>query len=449
MSDTQKIVIPDIGDYRQIPVVAVLVTPGATIAEGDPLIELESDKATMEVPSPVGGVVSEILVQVGDRLSKGDPILTVRAGAGIGTDNRSLQPAVQGTVLSSPQTTGATTREIATPLRSSLADNPMHTSRSANETGREAAPVHAGPGVRKFARELGVDLGEVQPSGAYGRIVREDVLRFVQSAVARPAVHAVEQSASAHPSAQSGLKLDLPPWPEPDYAKFGPVAPIEQSRIQKLAAANLARNWVMIPHVTNFDKSDITTTEVFRKDLNARHGKDGTKVTMLAFMIKAAVSALKAHPHFNVSFSGGRIIRKNFYNIGFAADTPNGLVVAVIQNCDRKGLIEIAIEARDLAAKARAGTISPKDMSGGCFTVSSLGSIGGTGFTPIINAPEVAILGAGKAEIQPVWTGESFAPRLIQPLSLSWDHRAVDGAAAARFLGHIAECLTDIRKISL
>jgi pyruvate dehydrogenase E2 component (dihydrolipoamide acetyltransferase) len=240
---------------------------------------------------------------------------------------------------------------------------------------------------------------------------------------------------------------ELPPWPEPDYTKFGRIETTELTRLQRISGANLARNWVTIPHVTNFDKSDITDTEAFRKKLNAESGDGGAKVTLLAFMIKASVSALKAYPRFNVSFSSAGLVQKYFYNIGFAADTPNGLVVAVIPDCDKKGLLEIALEARALAAKARDGKLSPREMSGGCFTVSSLGGIGGTAFTPIINAPEVAILGAGRAEIQPVWDGAAFAPRLIQPLALSWDHRAVDGAMAARFLRHIADCLQDVRNL--
>lgn len=446
MSDTQQVLVPDIGDYKNVQVVTILVAPGAAIAEGDPLIELESDKATMEVPSPVGGIVAQVLVQVGDRLSQGDAILALSGVVGSTGASESAQHTVESRPASRAETAAVPLAETASAPHRSTAGDEIPAAPSSNAgAARVDAPVYAGPGVRTFARELGVDLSQVQPSGPKGRIVRDDVLSFVQSAVARP--KAVATAAAA--TVPASVALDLPPWPEPDHAKFGPVEPVEPSRIQKLSAANLARNWMLIPHVTNFDKSDITDTESFRKELNARAASGSAKVTMLAFMIKAAVSALKAFPRFNVSFSGGRIIQKQFYNIGFAADTPGGLVVAVIQGCDRKGLIEIATEARDLAAKAREGTISSQQMSGGCFTVSSLGGIGGTGFTPIINAPEVAILGAGKAEIQPVWNGESFAPRLIQPLSLSWDHRAVDGAAAARFLGHIADCLADIRTISL
>lgn len=427
MSAAQKILVPDIGDFAGVPVVSVLVAPGATVAEGDPLIELESDKATLEVPAPAGGVVSEILVKVGDKLSKGDAILTMDGAAAPSTSAPASAPATPVTAAAPP---AATPSEIAPPAP----PRPETKPRAETDAG-----VYAGPGVRKFARELGVALEAVPASGPSGRTTRDDVLSFVRTVVAAP---------QAHPAAAAASSDELP-WPEPDYAKFGPVEPITQSRIQKLSAANLARNWRTIPHVTNFDKADVTDTEAFRKGINARQGEQGVKVTMLALMIKAAASALKSFPRFNVSFSRGQLIQKHYYNIGFAADTPGGLVVAVIEGCDRKGLIEIAADASRLAAKARDGTLSPKEMTGGCFTISSLGGIGGSGFTPIINAPEIAILGAGRAEIQPVWTGETFQPRLIQPLSLSWDHRAVDGAAAARFLGHIAACLTDIRKASL
>lgn len=314
-----------------------------------------------------------------------------------------------------------------------------------NSKSASAAIPYAGPAVRVLARELGLDLAEVTPSGPHGRIIREDLLAFVRDSRKQPV-------ANNAPNPQGGSALafgvTLPAWPEPDHGKFGKIGAIELSRIQKLSAANLSRNWVTIPHVTNFDKADVTETEIFRKSLNKKPD-DGAKVTMLAFLIKAAVSALKAYPRFNVSFAQGGLVQKHYYNIGFAADTPNGLVVAVIHNADGKGIVQIATEARDLAEKARKGSLRPREMSGGCFTVSSLGGIGGTGFTPIINAPEVAILGAVRAEMQPVWDGKTFVPRLIMPLSLSWDHRAVDGAMAARFLAHIADGLRDARNLAL
>lgn len=433
MSAPQTIVVPDIGDYAGVPVISVLVAPGAMVAQGDPLIELESDKATLEVPAPAGGVVSEILVKVGDKLSKGDAILTMNEDGSSHT--AATAPAPAKDVAPPAPFRSPSQRAAPTVLSSALP----------GDGAPKRSGVYAGPAVRKFARELGVSLDGVKSTGPEGRTLRSDVLAHVRTVVAAPPG---QTTPSSRPGPAAGPGDELP-WPEPDHAKFGPVEPIEQSRIQKLSAANLARNWRTIPHVTNFDKADVTDTEAFRKGINARQDAQGVKVTMLALMIKAATSALKAHPRFNVSFSRGQLIQKHYYNIGFAADTPNGLVVAVIEGCDRKGLLEIASDASRLAAKAREGTLAPKEMSGGCFTISSLGGIGGTGFTPIINAPEVAILGAGKAEIQPVWTGAAFEPRLIQPLSLSWDHRAVDGAAAARFLGHIAACLADVRKASL
>lgn len=443
MSEPQKVVVPDIGDYAAVPVITVLVAPGATVAEGDPLIELESDKATLEVPAPASGVVSEILVKVGDKLSKGDAILTMNGSGGSSATADSGRTAVQAPLIEIAHGSAPThplSRDAA-----SVAPATAATSIDGIGAARRA-DVYAGPGVRKFARELGVALDGVTPTGTSGRILRDDVLAHVRTVVAAP--HAAGPM-PASPPASANATADELPWPEPDYSRFGPVAPISQSRIQKLSAANLARNWRTIPHVTNFDKADVTDTEAFRKGINDRSGGQGAKVTMLALMIKAAASALKAHPRFNVSFSRGQLIQKHYVNIGFAADTPHGLVVAVIEGCDRKGLLEIATDASRLAAKAREGSLTSREMTGGCFTVSSLGGIGGSGFTPIINAPEIAILGAGKAEIQPVWNGAAFLPRLIQPLSLSWDHRAVDGAAAARFLGHIAACLADVRKASL
>lgn len=299
---------------------------------------------------------------------------------------------------------------------------------------------YASPSVRKYARELGVDLGRVKGSGPGGRLLREDVQAFVKSG---GAARAPDPTPAA-----GGAALDLPAWPDLDHAKFGPIEEIEPTRIQRLSARNMARNWAMVPHVANFDKADVTDLEAFRQQINAENARRGVKATALAFMVKASVSALKEHPRFNVSFANGRIIQKKYFHIGFAADTPNGLVVPVIRDADRKGLIELAREMAELAALARDGKLSPAQMSGGCFTISSLGGIGGTGFTPIINAPEVAILGAGRSEMQPVWDGERFAPRLMQPLSLSWDHRAVDGAAAARFLGHICRALSDLKQLT-
>lgn len=428
MAEPIDVLVPDIGDFKQIPVISVLVTPGAAVAEGDPLVELESDKATMEVPAPRSGTVTSIHVAIGDRLSQGDRILAMSV------TGKATPLAEQAQKQSS---TGPT--RMAPPSPSSPMPPPPFKPAS---PGSAAAVAYASPTVHQLARELGIDIAAVTGTGPHARILREDLLAFVKRSLKAPA-------GPTPPLSAPTFIAELPPWPEPDHSKFGAVDVRDLTRVQKLSAANLARNWLTIPHVTNFDKADITETEQFRKLLNPKPGEDGVKVTMLAFLIKAAVSALKAYPRFNVSFAGGRIVAKHYYNIGFAADTAEGLVVAVIPDCDRKGVVEIAAEARRLAEKARAGKLSPREMSGGCFTVSSLGGVGGTGFTPIINAPEVAILGAAPAEMMPVWNGAEFIPRLILPLSLSWDHRAVDGAMAARFLGHIASCAEDSRKLML
>ncbi len=433
MAEPLDVLVPDIGDFKQIPVISVLVAPGASVAEGDPLVELESDKATMEVPSPHAGTVIAIHVKIGDRLSQGDRVVAMSV------DGSAPAPAPQARTSSTAAAPPATAPPSAAPRPTSPASAAAPV---ATASDRASAIAYASPSVRQLARELGIDIAAVVGSGPHERILREDLLAFVKRSLKTP-------QPSVPPPAAPAFAADLPPWPEPDHAKFGPIDTRDPTRIQKLSAANLARNWLTIPHVTNFDKADITETERFRKLLNPKPGADGVKVTMLAFLIKASVSALKSYPRFNVSFAGGRIVEKHYYNIGFAADTADGLVVAVISDCDRKGIVEIAAEARRLAEKARAGKLTPKEMSGGCFTVSSLGGVGGTGFTPIINAPEVAILGAAPAEIMPVWNGTTFIPRLILPLSLSWDHRAVDGAMAARFLGHIASCVEDSRKLML
>ena len=413
MSELQNVIVPNLGDFQDIPVIGILVEPDAKVTVGDPLIELESDKATMDIPAPFSGTIVEIKISLGDRVSPGDLILTALA-------SEKIEPELA---------TASSTVEDKQP-------QPPIISKPLARSHRNLA--YAGPSVRKYARELGVDLNNVPASGQQGRILRQDIQSFVRGRI---------NQAPATNVPAVNFVIDLPAWPEPEHASFGPIQEAELSRIQKISAGNLARNWTTIPHVTNFDKSDVTETEAYRKALNVEHANQGVKLTMLAFMMKAAVAALKAYPRFNVSFARGKLIQKNYFHIGFAADTPNGLVVAVVRDCDSKGLISIANEIRDLAGRARAGKLTSAEMSGGCFTVSSLGGIGGTGFTPIINAPEVAILGAGRAEIQPVWTGSETAPRLIQPLALSWDHRAVDGAAAARFLAHLTDSLANVRQM--
>ena len=453
MSAALQIALPDIGDYRDVPVIELLVKPGDRLAVDDLILSIESDKATMEVPSPVAGIVRELLVAVGSKVSEGTPILTV-------------EPAEGGGAASVPDTSPAVAAS-APPDRSAAplsragegqGERSGHSgdgapltpplSRTADGVGRASSEpiqatrgdVHASPSVRQLARELGVGLDRVAATGPKGRILREDVHAFVKAALGAPA---------QAPVAASGIGAGLPPWPEVDFAKYGPVRREPLSRIQSLSGANLSRNWLTIPHVTNFDRADVTEIESFRLGLNKETRTPPARVTMVAFLIKAAASALRAYPRFNASLEGGDLVLKGYVHVGFAVDTPKGLMVPVVRDCDRKGLIEIATEMAAMAEKARAGTLPGSDMQGGCFSVSSLGGIGGDGFTPIINAPEVAILGAARSRTEAVWDGKAFQPRLILPLSLSWDHRVVDGVAAARFLGHVASVLSDLRRALL
>lgn len=453
MSAALQIALPDIGDYRDVPVIELLVKPGDRLAVDDLILSIESDKATMEVPSPVAGIVRELLVAVGSKVSEGTPILTVEPAEGGGAASvPDTSPAV---AASAPPDRSAAPRSRAgegqgessghsgdgAPLTPPL-------SRTADGVGRASSEpiqatrgdVHASPSVRQLARELGVGLDRVAATGPKGRILREDVHAFVKAALGAPA---------QAPVAASGIGAGLPPWPEVDFAKYGPVRREPLSRIQSLSGANLSRNWLTIPHVTNFDRADVTEIESFRLGLNKETRTPPARVTMVAFLIKAAASALRAYPRFNASLEGSDLVLKDYVHVGFAVDTPKGLMVPVVRDCDRKGLIEIATEMAAMAEKARAGTLPGSDMQGGCFSVSSLGGIGGDGFTPIINAPEVAILGAARSRTEAVWDGKAFQPRLILPLSLSWDHRVVDGVAAARFLGHVASVLSDLRRALL
>lgn len=453
MSAALQIALPDIGDYRDVPVIELLVKPGDRLAVDDLILSIESDKATMEVPSPVAGIVRELLVAVGSKVSEGTPILTVEPAEGGGAAPvPDTSPAV---AASAPPDRSAAPRSRAgegqgersghsgdgAPLTPPL-------SRTADGVGRASSEpiqatrgdVHASPSVRQLARELGVGLDRVAATGPKGRILREDVHAFVKAALGAPA---------QAPVAASGIGAGLPPWPEVDFAKYGPVRREPLSRIQSLSGANLSRNWLTIPHVTNFDRADVTEIESFRLGLNKETRTPPARVTMVAFLIKAAASALRAYPRFNASLEGGDLVLKDYVHVGFAVDTPKGLMVPVVRDCDRKGLIEIATEMAAMAEKARSGTLPGSDMQGGCFSVSSLGGIGGDGFTPIINAPEVAILGAARSRTEAVWDGKAFQPRLILPLSLSWDHRVVDGVAAARFLGHVASVLSDLRRALL
>jgi pyruvate dehydrogenase E2 component (dihydrolipoamide acetyltransferase) len=429
---TIELVVPDIGDFSAIPVIEVLVKPGDTIAAEAPLVTLESDKATMEVPATSGGVVREVKVKVGDTVSKGTPIATIVAKIAAS----SAKPAASAPPARPPSSNGASAPAAAPAAPATPpAAAPAATVTSAPSNGH----VHASPAIRRFARELGVDLAGVRGSGPNGRITRDDVLAFVKTKLTSPA------PSGGAPA--GGLVLNLPQWPSVDFAKFGPIERVPLSRIQRISGPVLARNWVTIPHVTQNEDADVTDLEAFRKQINGER-KD-VKVTMLAFLMKAAIAALKAYPQVNASLDGAELVLKRYYNIGFAADTPSGLVVPVIKDADKKGVLEIARETSELAAKAREGKLGPAEMSGATFTISSLGSIGGTTFTPIINAPEVAILGACKADIRPVWDGAAFVPRLIQPLSFSYDHRVIDGAAAARFCVEVKHALADLRRTLL
>ena len=414
--------VPDIGDFKDVPIIEVMVKAGDTIKAEQPLVTLESDKASMEVPSPLGGVVQDLRAKVGDRVSEGTIILTLRTDAAAAQ----AQPAAPAAA--------------ATPAPAKPA--PAAAPPSAAPSPPEAVPdiPYAGPSVRKLARERGIDLRQVKGSGRRGRILPEDVANFTKAPAAAAAVAAPAGTAA------DGAALGLLPWPKVDFAKFGAVETKPLARIKKISAANLHRNWVMIPHVTNHDECDITDHEEFRNRLNKENEKSGARISMLAFMIKAAVGSLKKFPEFNASLDGDNLIFKKYYHIGFAADTPQGLVVPVIRDADLKGVVAIAKEMGDLAKLARDGKLKPDQMQGGTFTISSLGGIGGTYFTPIINAPEVAIMGACRSFQKPVWDGKQFVPRLFQPLSLSWDHRVIDGAAAARFNAHFGSLLTDMRR---
>jgi len=412
---TMELRVPDIGDFKDIPVIEVLVKPGDSIRKDASVITLESEKAAMEVPASASGTIGEIHVKVGDKVSKGSVIGTVIV------EGSGQEPMLR-------QASGSDATAVL---------NPPHDSTLRQAQGDTV--VHASPSIRRFARELGVDLNIAKGSGPNGRITREDVQRFVKTAL----------QTGVPAGTTSGAGLGLAPWPKVDFAAQGPIESKPLSRIQKLSGPNLHRNWVMIPHVTNNDDADITELEEFRKELNAEHAQTGTKVTMLAFLIKAAVASLKEFPQFNSSLDGDNLILKKYYNIGFAADTPTGLIVPVIKAADTKGIVDIAREAAELSAKGREGKLGPADMSGGTFTISSLGGIGGTYFTPIINAPEVAILGVCRSSMRPVWNGTEFTPRLLLPLSLSYDHRVIDGAAAARFNVHLIKLLGDLRRAIL
>jgi pyruvate dehydrogenase E2 component (dihydrolipoamide acetyltransferase) len=417
--------VPDIGDFKDVPVIEILVKPGDTVKADDALVTLESDKATMDVPAPLSGKVQEMTIKVGDKVSEGTLIMTLvtdSAATEIAPAAAATPAIAAATAAPGPAAPGAKTGTID-----------------------EAAfaQAYAGPGVRKLARELGVDLGKVKGSGNKGRILKEDIDNFAKGAPA-----AAKAAAAAAPAGAGIGGIDLLPWPKIDFTKFGAIETKPLSRIKRISGANLHRNWVMIPHVTNHDDADITDLEAFRVQLNKENEKSGVKVSMLAFMIKAAVATLKKFPEFNASLDGDNLVLKKYYHIGFAADTPQGLVVPVIRDADKKGVIDIAKEMGDLAKLARDGKLKPDQMQGGCFTISSLGGVGGIYFTPIINAPEVAIMGVCRSFWKQVSTdGKTSSWRFMLPLSLSWDHRVIDGASAARFNNHFAGLLADMRRV--
>jgi pyruvate dehydrogenase E2 component (dihydrolipoamide acetyltransferase) len=437
-AEPMTVKVPDIGDFKDVEVIEVLVKPGDVVAKEQSLITLESDKATMEIPSPAAGVVQELRLKTGDRVSEGAAILVLAADGGAAPAPVPAAPVASASAVpaaASVAPLAAATAVAAAPLppiprepREALQSKP-----------------HASPSVRKFARELGVDLSRVKGSGPKARILHADVQAFVKGALAAV-------PAAAAPAAKGGaLPFNLPAWPDVDFAKFGPIEVKPLTRLQKLSGPNLHRNWISIPHITQFDEADITDLEAFRKSNTAETEKQGFKLTMLAFLIKACVTALRQHPNFNSSLdkSGENLVVKKYYNIGVAVDTPDGLVVPVVRDADRKGVFEVARELADISKLARDKRLKSGDLQGGTFSISSLGGIGGTAFTPIINAPEVAILGVSKSALRPVWDGKAFVPRLMLPLSLSYDHRVIDGAAAARFTNYLASVLGDIRRTLL
>jgi pyruvate dehydrogenase E2 component (dihydrolipoamide acetyltransferase) len=463
--------VPDIGDFEDVPVIEVLVSAGDSVAAEDPLLTLESDKATMDVPAPFAGEVRELHVKVGDRVSQGT-LLVMMAPAdagGSGADSGESSADATGRAdggessadagESSPKASAAASEgaptEAAAPdaIGGALAAEAPESESAPPESESPPAPepsapesptaIYASPSARRLARERGIDITTVSGSGRGGRITREDV----EGASADGAVGASSEGPAPPAAAGPGLGLELAPWPSVNFEKYGPIERVPRSRIQKISAPNLARNWVMIPHVTHNDEADITELEAWRKQLNSE--QQDVKVTMIAFLITACVASLKEFPDFNSSLDGDELILKRYYNIGFAADTPGGLVVPVIKDADKKGLFQIAGELGELSGKARKGKLMPADMAGSSFTISSLGGIGGTSFTPIVNAPEVAILGVTRSAMKPVWDGQEFVPRLMVPLSLSYDHRVIDGAAAARFVVHLVRMLSDLRRALL
>ena len=435
MAETKQVLVPDIGDFKDVPVIELLVKPGDTVRMEDPLISLESDKATIEVPSPLDGVIKEISVKLGDKVSQGALILTVEVSSATHASSGSVTETPTPSIAPTPVSTRLETAPIPAPA---LIRQPPPGPTIATDAS-SLNKAHAGPSVRRFARELGVNLALVRGSGLKQRILREDVQSYVKNELSKPR--------------GGGADLNLLPWPQVNFSKFGPVESRPLSRIKKMAGANLHRNWVMIPHVTQFDEADITELESLRKQSNEASGGGGGKTTLLAFLMQIATSALKKFPEYNASLDQNgdemNLVIKNYYHLGFAADTPHGLVVPVIRDVDQKNVLKIAEELSQLSSLAREGKLKPTEMQGASFTISSLGGVGGTAFTPIINAPEVAILGISRASIKPVYRDGQFVPRLILPISLSYDHRVIDGASAARFTTYLSELLSDTDRVRL
>ncbi len=461
-SSVIEVHVPDIGDFKDVSVIEVMVKAGDTVKLEQSLVTVESDKASMEIPSSAAGVLKELKVKVGDKLNIGD-LLAIVEGAASAAPSPQPSPASGRGGNAQASSTASNAGASSTPSPAAAGEGggegggaPTRTLPTAALPAHEpTTPTgnlpHASPSVRKFARELGVPLEEVKGTGPKGRITQDDVQDFTKAVMAGAASTKAQaaKAPAGGAAAGSGAALGLLPWPKVDFTKFGPVERKDMSRIKKISGANLHRNWVMIPHVCNHDDADITDLEAFRVSTNKENEKSGVKVTMLAFLIKACVAALKKFPEFNSSLDGEQLVLKQYFNIAFAADTPNGLVVPVIKDADKKGVLQISTEMGELAKKARDGKLSPADMQGACFTISSLGGIGGRYFTPIINAPEVAILGVCKSTMEPVWDGKQFVPRLMLPLSLSWDHRVIDGASAARFNAYLGQILGDFRRVLL
>ena len=443
-TDVVSVEVPDIGDFEDVPVIEILVSPGDTVETDDPLLTLESDKATMDVPAPFAGTIKDIQVGVGDRVSQGRVLLTMEQAGSAAGQSEASAAASDG---------AATEAQAPDAVQSAVEAEEESAPEADSEPAPEAAPaeepapapdesngaVYASPSVRRLARERGIDLHEIHGSGRKGRITREDVEQFESKGPAAP---------PASPGAPD-VGLDLAPERKIDFEKFGPIERVERSRIQRISAPRIARSWITIPHVTQNDEADITELEAWRKQMNEENAREGVKLTMVSFLVAASVATLKEFPNFNSSLDGEDLILKHYYNIGFAADTPGGLVVPVIKDADSKGLLDIARELTELSGKAREGKLAPGDMQGASFTISSLGGIGGTSFTPIINSPEVAILGASRSAMKPVWNGTEFVPRLMVPLSLSYDHRVIDGALAARFTVFLIKVLSDLRRALL